>query len=164
MWVSNDFGANGNLKFEIANGKNRVKFGGKTFLPARKALEISGRILEQISGNFVSKFATFFQILTEICDFLPRFTGQAGNKTRKIKNGRKSDRSSGDGDPETAALCHLSWWNKSLTSFTPDFCGLPTTFDTEYDRAKGPRYKGSAPRPPLVQNVLCFQPYENKHK
>ena len=37
------------LKFEISDGKNLVKFLGTTFLPARKAREISGRISEQIS-------------------------------------------------------------------------------------------------------------------
>ena len=37
------------LKFEIADWKNVVKFAGRTFLPARKALEISGRTSEQIS-------------------------------------------------------------------------------------------------------------------
>ena len=51
------------LKFEISDGKNLVKFGGRTFLPARKAREISetisGQIPEQISGR-VSE--TSFQI------------------------------------------------------------------------------------------------------
>ena len=37
------------LKFEISDKKNLVKFGGRTFLPARKAREISGRISGQIS-------------------------------------------------------------------------------------------------------------------
>ena len=52
------------LKFEISGGKNLVKFGGRTFLPARKAREISGRISgpisEQISEQISEK--TSFQI------------------------------------------------------------------------------------------------------
>ena len=52
------------LKFEISDGKNPVKFGGRTFLPARKAPEISERTSGQISGqnfgNFVSNFTNFF--------------------------------------------------------------------------------------------------------
>ena len=32
------------LKFEISDVKSLVKFGGKTFRPARKAPKISGRI------------------------------------------------------------------------------------------------------------------------
>ena len=37
------------LKFDIADGKNLVKFGGRLFLPAKQALEISERISEEIS-------------------------------------------------------------------------------------------------------------------
>ena len=37
------------LKFEISDGKNLVKFLGRTFLPARKARNISGRISGRIS-------------------------------------------------------------------------------------------------------------------
>ena len=37
------------LKFEISDGKNLVKFLGRTFLPARKARKNSGQISEQIS-------------------------------------------------------------------------------------------------------------------
>ena len=56
------------LKFEISDGKNLVKFWGRTFLPARKARKISGRISgrvsDQISEKFsetsFSNFATFF--------------------------------------------------------------------------------------------------------
>ena len=53
------------LKFEISDGKNLVNiFGGRTFLPARKAREsserISGQISEQISGKFSE---TSFQFL-----------------------------------------------------------------------------------------------------
>ena len=56
------------LKFEISDAKNLVKFWGRTFVPARKARNISGRIPGQISdqiseenfGNFVSNFAIFF--------------------------------------------------------------------------------------------------------
>ena len=40
------------LKFEISDGKNLVKFGGKTFLPARKARKIRG----EFQGKFRSKF------------------------------------------------------------------------------------------------------------
>ena len=54
------------LKFEISDGKNLVKFGGRTFLPARKARNISEQISEKISetsfqisqlffGNFVQQ-------------------------------------------------------------------------------------------------------------
>ena len=32
------------LKFEISDGKNPVKFGGRTFLPAREAQKYSGRL------------------------------------------------------------------------------------------------------------------------
>ena len=56
------------LKFEISDGKNLVKFGGRTFLPARKAQEIWGKNFGanfvgnfgENFGNFVSNFATFF--------------------------------------------------------------------------------------------------------
>ena len=59
------------LKFEISDGKNLVKFGGdsrKTFLPARKARENLrenfranfGANFGENFGNFVSNFATFF--------------------------------------------------------------------------------------------------------
>ena len=47
------------LKFEISDVKNLVKFGGKTFRPARKAPKCSGRILGRISANFSE---TSFQI------------------------------------------------------------------------------------------------------
>ena len=45
------------LKFEIDDGKNLVKCGGKTFLPARQALEISERITEQISEQIFRNVA-----------------------------------------------------------------------------------------------------------
>ena len=55
------------LKFEISDGKNLVKFGGRASLPAREARNIrrhSGRIsganFRENFGNFVSYFATFF--------------------------------------------------------------------------------------------------------
>ena len=52
------------LKFEISDGKNLVKFWGRTFLPARKARKISGRISERISEKiseeFRFKFHDFF--------------------------------------------------------------------------------------------------------
>ena len=38
------------LHFEISDLKYLVKLGGKTFLPARKALETLGQILENTSG------------------------------------------------------------------------------------------------------------------
>ena len=47
------------LKFEISDGKNLVKFWGRTFLPARKARKISLRISGQISDQIS---ATSFQI------------------------------------------------------------------------------------------------------
>ena len=56
------------LKFEISDEKNLVKFGGRIFLPARKAQKNSERILvqisEQISGKFRKlrfKFRDFFR-------------------------------------------------------------------------------------------------------
>ena len=48
------------LKFEISDGKNLVKFLGRTILPARKARRISGRISGQISENISE---TSFQML-----------------------------------------------------------------------------------------------------
>ena len=51
------------LKFEISDGKNLVKFLGRTFLPARKARKISGRISGQISDQISEKISeTSFQI------------------------------------------------------------------------------------------------------
>ena len=51
------------LKFEISDGKNLVKFGGRTFLPGRKAREISERISGQISEQISGKISeTSFQI------------------------------------------------------------------------------------------------------
>ena len=47
------------LKFEICDVKYRVKFGGKTFRPARTAPKISGRISGQISEKISE---TSFQI------------------------------------------------------------------------------------------------------
>ena len=47
------------FKFEISDGKNLVKFGGRAFLPARRARKISG----QISGKISEKISeTSFQI------------------------------------------------------------------------------------------------------
>ena len=37
-----------NLKFEISDGKKLVKFGGRTFLPAREARKFSGRFSGRI--------------------------------------------------------------------------------------------------------------------
>ena len=50
------------LEFEISDGKNLVKFWGRTLLlPAREISErISGQISEPNIENFVSNFATFF--------------------------------------------------------------------------------------------------------
>ena len=51
------------LKFEISDGKNLVKFWGRTFLPARKARKISGRISGRISEQISEKISeTSFQI------------------------------------------------------------------------------------------------------
>ena len=51
------------LKFEISDGRNLVKFERRTFLPARKAREISERISEQISGKISGKILeSSFQI------------------------------------------------------------------------------------------------------
>ena len=49
-----------NLKFDISDGKKLVKFGGRTFLPARKARKFSGRISGQISEQISEKIS--FQI------------------------------------------------------------------------------------------------------
>ena len=57
------FGLEFDLKFEISDGKNLVKFLGRTFLPAKKAQEISGRISGQISERMSGKISeTSFQI------------------------------------------------------------------------------------------------------
>ena len=45
------------LKFEISDGKNLVKFWGRTFRPARKARKISGRISGQISEQISAKIS-----------------------------------------------------------------------------------------------------------
>ena len=51
------------LKFEISDGKNLVKFWGRTFQPSRKARKISGRISGQISEQISEKISeTSFQI------------------------------------------------------------------------------------------------------
>ena len=51
------------LKFEISDGKNLVKFWGRTLLPSRKARQISGRISGQISEQISEKLSeTLFQI------------------------------------------------------------------------------------------------------
>ena len=51
------------LKFGILDGKSLVKFRGRTFRPARKALKISERISGQISELISGKFSeTSFQI------------------------------------------------------------------------------------------------------
>ena len=49
------FGGKFNLKFEIPDVKYLVKFGGKTFRPAKKAPNISGRISGQISTKIFRK-------------------------------------------------------------------------------------------------------------
>ena len=63
------------LKFEISDGKTLVKFGGRTFLPARKAREISerisGQISEQISGNFR-------KLRFKFCDFSRKLRSAEG--------------------------------------------------------------------------------------
>ena len=68
------------LKFEISDGKNVVKFGGRTFLPAGKAQEISGRfsgqISEQISGKFL---ATLFQVFATFLETYGQRRGVANN-------------------------------------------------------------------------------------
>ena len=59
------------LKSEISDGKDLVKFWGRTFLPARKAQAnfgenfgaTFGANFGDIFGNFVSNFAIFFRKL-----------------------------------------------------------------------------------------------------
>ena len=69
------------LKLEISDGKNLVKFGRTTFLSARKAREISGQNLwgnfGESFGNFVSNLATFF------ANFIQQ---KGGAKTLNIAN------------------------------------------------------------------------------
>ena len=52
------------LKLEISDGKNLVKFWGRTFLPARKSTKKNGvnfgANFGANFGNFVSNFATFW--------------------------------------------------------------------------------------------------------
>ena len=51
------------LKFEISDGKNLLKFWGRTFLPAMRARKFSGRISGRISEQISEKFSeTSFQI------------------------------------------------------------------------------------------------------
>ena len=51
------------LEFEISDGKNLVKFWGRTFPPARKAQKMSGQISGQISEKISEKFSEIsFQI------------------------------------------------------------------------------------------------------
>ena len=51
------------MKFEISDGENLVKFWGRTFLPPRKARNISGRISGQISEQIPEEtLETSFQI------------------------------------------------------------------------------------------------------
>ena len=55
------------LKFEVSDGKNLAKFGLRTFLPASKALEISGQSSEQNSGkNSETSFQISLRLLLEI--------------------------------------------------------------------------------------------------
>ena len=51
------------LNFEISDGKNLVKFGGRTFLPAREARKLSGRFSGANFGANSEKISeTSFQI------------------------------------------------------------------------------------------------------
>ena len=54
------FGLEFDLKFEISDGKNLVKFLGRTFRPARKARKISGRISEKISEQISFQISRLF--------------------------------------------------------------------------------------------------------
>ena len=49
------------LKFEISDGKNLVKFGWRTFLPARRAPKISGRIRSKLRRKFRRTFRFKFR-------------------------------------------------------------------------------------------------------
>ena len=51
------------LKFEISDGNNLVKFGGRTFLPARKARESSGGKHGKFRGELWGKFRSKPQAL-----------------------------------------------------------------------------------------------------
>ena len=54
------------LKFEISDGKNLVKFFGRTFPPARKARKISGQIMDQISEKISETSFQISQLFSEI--------------------------------------------------------------------------------------------------
>ena len=55
------------LKFEISDVKYLVKFGGKTFRPARKARNYSGRISRQISAKFSETSFQISHLLRKLC-------------------------------------------------------------------------------------------------
>ena len=60
------------LKFEISDVNYLVKFGGKTFRPARKVPKISGRISGQISGQH------FRKLRFKVCVFFRKLCSAEG--------------------------------------------------------------------------------------
>ena len=80
------------LKFEISDGQYLVKLLGKTFRLARKALEISGRILGQISEKISE---TSFQI----SHFFGNFLQQKG-----------SANAYGSAFIRIGFACNTKWW------------------------------------------------------
>ena len=64
------------LKFEIADGKNLVKFWRRTFLPARKARKNSGRITPPVLGGA----ALFHSSAPAFVKFLVKFDLEFGLK------------------------------------------------------------------------------------
>ena len=97
------FDLESDLKCEIYDGKNLVKLWGRTFLPTRKAQEISGRISGQFSGQISEKhFGIPFQSsprfsfsrrafltirdenITAVCDRLCTFTLFSGHLAASI--------------------------------------------------------------------------------
>ena len=69
------------LKFEISDGKNQVKFLGRTFLPARKAREISERISGQISEQISEKISETSSHISRI--FFGKFVQQKGGAHKR---------------------------------------------------------------------------------
>ena len=64
------------LQFEISDGNSLVKLGGRSFPPARKEREISGRISGLISEKIRRKFRNFVSRL-----FFGNFVQQKGGAT-----------------------------------------------------------------------------------
>ena len=104
------------LKFEISDGKKLVNSLGRTFLPARKAREISGRISGQISEQISEKISeTSFQISRRFSE--TSFRRRAVLKKLREKNARYVEffetRYENNLDSDRSALIDASLWKKS---------------------------------------------------